>query len=188
MISQKIDFKAIEDTLDYLENLGVQAIELMPVNEFNGNDSWGYNPTFYFAVDKAYGTKEDLKSLVNACHERGIAVILDVVANHADQPNPFITMYYEDWEVLPNNPWFNVEAPHDLDFFYDWNHSSPLTRAFVKQNLDHWVDNYHIDGFRWDFTQGILQQTGVNGNYSAQRIGWLKEYGDYVWNQTRRCT
>ena len=176
-------FKAIEDTLDYLENLGVQAIELMPVNEFNGNDSWGYNPTFYFAVDKAYGTKEDLKSLVNACHERGIAVILDVVYNHADQPNPFITMYYEDWEVLPNNPWFNVEAPHDLDFFYDWNHSSPLTRAFVKQNLDHWVDNYHIDGFRWDFTQGILQQTGVNGNYSAQRIGWLKEYGDHVWNQ-----
>ena len=176
-------FKAVEDTLDYLENLGVQAIELMPVNEFNGNDSWGYNPTFYFAVDKAYGTKEDLKSLVNACHERGIAVILDVVYNHADQPNPFITMYFEDWVVQPNNPWFNVEAPHDLDFFYDWNHSSPLTRTFVEQNLDHWVDNYHIDGFRWDFTQGILQQTGVNGGYSSQRIGWLKDYGDHVWNQ-----
>lgn len=174
-------FKAIEDTLDYLENLGVQAIELMPVNEFNGNDSWGYNPTFYFAVDKAYGTKEDLKSLVNACHERGIAVILDVVYNHADQPNPFITMYWEDWTVLPSNPWFNVEAPHDLTFFYDWNHASSLTRQFVKQNLDHWLEKYHVDGFRWDFTQGILQQQGVNGGYSSQRIAWLKEYGDHVW-------
>lgn len=176
-------FKAIEDTLDYLENLGVTAIELMPVNEFNGNDSWGYNPTFYFAVDKAYGTKEDLKSLVNACHERGIAVILDVVFNHADQPNPFITMYWEDWTVLPNNPWFNVEAPHDLTFFYDWNHSSPLTRQFVKRNLDHWVENYHIDGFRWDFTQGLVQQPNVNGGYNSQRIGWLNEYGNHVWNQ-----
>lgn len=176
-------FQAIEDTLDYLENLGVQAIELMPINEFNGNDSWGYNPTFYFAVDKAYGTKEHFKSLVNACHERGIAVILDVVYNHADQPNPFITMYFEDWVVQPNNPWFNVEAPHDLTFFYDWNHGSPLTRNFVKRNLDHWMENYHVDGFRWDFTQGIIQQSGVNGGYSAQRIGWLKEYGNHVWNQ-----
>ena len=60
--------------------------------------------------DKAYGTKNDLKSLVDACHERGIAVILDVVYNHADQPNPFITMYWEDWTVLPYNPWFNTTA------------------------------------------------------------------------------
>jgi hypothetical protein len=92
-------------------------------------------------------------------------------------------MYFENWEVLPNNPWFNVEAPHDLTFFYDWNHSSPLTRNFVKRSLDHWMENYHVDGFRWDFTQGIIQQSGVNGGYSAQRIGWLKEYGNHVWNQ-----
>ena len=110
--SEERTLKFIEDSLDYLETLGVQALELMPVNEFNGNDSWGYNPTFYFAVDKAYGTKNDLKSLVDACHERGIAVILDVVYNHADQPNPFITMYWEDWTVLPYNPWFNTEAAH----------------------------------------------------------------------------
>ena len=181
--SEERTFTFIEDSLDYLEGLGVQALELMPVNEFNGNDSWGYNPTFYFAVDKAYGTKNDLKSLVDACHERGIAVILDVVYNHADQPNPFITMYWEDWTVLPYNPWFNVSAPHSFTWFYDWNHGSTKTRDFVKRNLDHWVDNYHIDGFRWDFTQGIIQQQGVDGGYSAQRINWLKEYGDHVWNQ-----
>ena len=181
--SEARTFQFIEDSLDYLASLGVQALELMPVNEFNGNDSWGYNPTFYFAVDKAYGTRDHLKSLVDACHERGIAVILDVVYNHADQPNPFITMYWEDWTVLPYNPWFNVSAPHSFTWFYDWNHGSSRTREFVKRNLDHWVENYHVDGFRWDFTQGIIQQQGVDGGYSPQRIAWMKEYGDHVWSQ-----
>jgi|GEM_PF-216292 len=180
--SEERTLKFIEDSLDYLERLGVQALELMPVNEFNGNDSWGYNPTFYFAVDKAYGTRNDLKSLVDACHERGIAVILDVVYNHADQPNPFITMYWEDWIVLPYNPWFNTSAPHSFTWFYDWNHGSTRTRDFVKRNLKFWVDEFHIDGFRWDFSQGIIQQQGVNGGYSQQRINWLKEYGDHIWN------
>ena len=181
--SEDRSFQFIIDSLDYLESLGIQALELMPVNEFNGNDSWGYNPTFYFAVDKAYGTKDDLKALVDACHARGIAVILDVVYNHADQPNPFITMYWEDWTVLPYNPWFNVSAPHSFTWFYDWNHGTSRTRDFVKRNLDHWVQNYHIDGFRWDFTQGLVQQQGVDGGYNAQRIQWLKEYGDHVWAQ-----
>ena len=176
-------FQAIEDSLMYLKKLGVQAIELMPVNEFNGNDSWGYNPTFYFAVDKAYGQKSDLQSLVNACHELGIAVILDVVYNHADQPNPFITMYWQNETVLPYNPWFNSQAPHDLTFFYDWNHGRERTRDFVKRNLDHWMHEFHIDGFRWDFSQGIIQEQGVNGAYSEQRIAWMKEYGDHVWAQ-----
>ena len=180
--SEERTLKFIEDSLDYLQNLGVQALELMPVNEFNGNDSWGYNPTFYFAVDKAYGTKDDLKSLVDACHERGIAVILDVVYNHADQPNPFITMYWEDGIVLPYNPWFNSSAPHTFQWFYDWNHGSEYTREFVKRNLKFWVDEFHIDGFRWDFSQGIIQQQGVDAGYSQQRIDWLKEYGDHVWN------
>ena len=180
--SEERTLKFIEDSLDYLERLGVQALELMPVNEFNGNDSWGYNPTFYFAVDKAYGTKNDLKSLVDACHERGIAVILDVVYNHADQPNPFITMYWEDWTVLPFNPWFNTTAPHNFTWFHDWNHGSSRTRDFVKRNLKFWVDEFHIDGFRWDFSQGIIQQQGVDGGYNQQRINWLKAYGDHVWN------
>ena len=73
----------------------------MPVNEFNGNDSWGYNPTFYLALDKAYGDKSTFKQLVNACHERGIAVLLlDVVLNHADYPNPFLKDVLECF-VLP---------------------------------------------------------------------------------------
>ena len=181
--SEQRTYKLIEDSLDYLEDLGVTAIELMPIMEFNGNDSWGYNTTFYFAPDKAYGTKEDLKSLVNECHERGIAVILDIVFNHSDQPNPFITMYWDDWVVAPNNPWFNVEAPHEQNWFYDWNHNSNATKSFVKRNLDHWTQNYHIDGFRWDFTQGLVQTQGGGSGYDSERISILQEYGNHVWSQ-----
>ncbi|PCJ81488.1 MAG: 1,4-alpha-glucan-branching protein [Bacteroidetes bacterium] len=181
--SEQRTYKMIEDSLDYLENLGITAIELMPVMEFNGNDSWGYNTTFYFAADKAYGTKEDLKSLVDACHERGIAVIMDIVFNHSDQPNPFITMYWNDWVVEPNNPWFNVEAPHALNWFYDWNHSSNATKEFVKRVLDHWTQDFHIDGFRWDFTQGFVQTPGGGSGYDAERIAILQDYGNHVWSQ-----
>ena len=78
---------------------------------------------------------------------------------------------------------FNVSAPHSFTWFYDWNHGTSRTRDFVKRNLDHWVQNYHIDGFRWDFTQGLVQQQGVDGGYNAQRIQWLKEYGNHVWDQ-----
>ena len=84
--------------------------------------------------------------------------------------------------VLPYNPWFNTNAPHNFTWFYDWNHGSSKTRDFVKRNLKFWVDEFHIDGFRWDFTQGIVQEQGVNGAYNEERINWLKEYGDHVWN------
>jgi 1,4-alpha-glucan branching enzyme len=181
--SEQRTYKMIEDSLNYLESLGISAIELMPVMEFNGNDSWGYNTTFYFAPDKAYGTRNDLKSLVNACHERGIAVILDIVFNHSDQPNPFITMYWNDWVVSPNNPWFNVEAPHEMNWFYDWNHNTNATKSFVKRTLDHWTQNYHIDGFRWDFTQGLVQTQGGSASYDAGRIAIIEEYGEHVWSQ-----
>ena len=181
--SEQRTYKMIEDSLDYIENLGISAIELMPVMEFNGNDSWGYNTTFYFAPDKAYGTRDDLKSLVDACHERGIAVILDLVFNHSDQPNPFITMYWDDWVVSPNNPWFNVEAPHSMNWFYDWNHNTNATKSFVKRTLDHWTQNYHIDGFRWDFTQGLVQTQGGGPSYDAGRIAIIQEYGEHVWSQ-----
>ncbi|MDO9039693.1 MAG: alpha-amylase family glycosyl hydrolase, partial [Lutibacter sp.] len=76
--------------LDYLQSLGVNAIELMPINEFEGNDSWGYNPALYMALDKAYGTKNDFKRFVDACHQRGIAVLADVVFNHSYSQSPLL--------------------------------------------------------------------------------------------------
>jgi 1,4-alpha-glucan branching enzyme len=181
--SEERNYQMILDTLDYLERLGINALELMPVNEFNGNDSWGYNPTFYWAPDKAYGTKAKLQELINECHARDIAVILDVVWNHADQPNPFLMMYWdaESFKPADNNPWFNVEAPHALNWFYDWNHESGITRDFVKRTLSHWIDEYHVDGFRWDFTQGLSQTPNGNGAYDVSRIAILNDYGNHVW-------
>lgn len=176
-------YNAILDTLDYLEDLGINAIELMPVMEFNGNDSWGYNPTFYCALDKAYGTPESFKTLINECHNRGIAVILDIVLNHADLPNPFIKMYWENGAPAPNNPWFNVEAPHALNWFFDFNHESGATKDFTKRVLDYWVDAYHVDGYRLDFSQGMSQTLNGNGSYDQSRINLLLDYGNHVWNQ-----
>ena len=108
------DFSATKDLagalarMDYLEGLGVNAIELMPVQEFDGNNSWGYNTCAYFAMDKAYGTREMYKQFVDECHRRGMAVILDVVYNHATGAHPMARMY---WNATNNctaedNPWF----------------------------------------------------------------------------------
>ena len=81
------------DRLDYLEDLGINAIELMPVNEFDGNERWGYNPAFHMALDKYYGTKNAFKRLIDEAHKRGIAVLIDVVYNHASGQHPYFRMY-----------------------------------------------------------------------------------------------
>ncbi len=86
-------YQNVIDRLPYLDRLGINAIELMPFTEFEGNESWGYNPMFYFAPDKYYGTKNDLKALIDSCHNRGIAVIQDVVLNHSFGQNPQLRMY-----------------------------------------------------------------------------------------------
>ncbi len=167
--------------LDYLQSLGVNAIELMPIQEFDGNDSWGYNPAFFFALDKAYGTDRMYKEFIDACHQRGMAVILDVVYNHATGAHPFAKLYWNSSknETAANNPWFNVTAPHPYSVFHDFNHESPLVREFVKQNLTFLIEEYNIDGFRFDLTKGFTQKSSSEstaGNYDASRIDILKDY------------
>lgn len=175
------DINGAMQKLDYLQSLGVNAIELMPVQEFDGNDSWGYNPAFFFAMDKAYGTDRMYKEFIDACHKRGMAVILDVVYNHATGANPFAKLYWNASknETAANNPWFNVRAPHPYSVFHDFNHESPLVREFVKQNLTFLIEEYNIDGFRFDLTKGFTQKSsneGNAGNYDASRIAILKDY------------
>ncbi|MDO8929363.1 MAG: alpha-amylase family glycosyl hydrolase, partial [Bacteroidota bacterium] len=89
-------YMALQAKLDYLKRLGINTIDLMPVNEFEGNISWGYNPNFYFAPDKAYGTKDDLKALIDECHKQGFIVIQDMVLNHSFNSNPMVKMYWND--------------------------------------------------------------------------------------------
>lgn len=100
-------YKNVIDRISYLKNLGVNCIELMPIFEFSNNDSWGYNPTYYFAVDKAYGTKDDLKKLIDLCHENGMAVVLDVVYNQADYEFPYVKMYWDGSQPSADSPMFN---------------------------------------------------------------------------------
>jgi len=183
------DLKVALNRLDYLENLGINAIHIMPVSEFEGNDSWGYNPSFHGALDKAYGTKNDLKKFVDECHKRGIAVILDVVYNHAFSQSPLAQMFWDTTNSRPsaNNPWLNTVAKHDFNVGYDFNHESIYTKSYVKQTMQYWLEEYRIDGFRVDLSKGFTQKntlgnTGAWGLYDASRIAILKDYADHVWS------
>ncbi len=187
--TQKKNFQTLTDTLDYFQRLGVNAIEFMPISEFNGNLSWGYDPTYHYALDKFYGSPESFKLLVDACHERGIAVILDVVFNHAHEKNPLCMLYWDAANFRPaaNNPWLNQEAKHDFNVFFDFNHESPATKIYVKKTLEHWLAEYHVDGFRFDLSKGLTQNTNGPfdaGAYDATRIATLKDYADEVWSET----
>ena len=158
--------------LDYLQALGVNALELMPITEFDGNISWGYNPNHYFAPDKAYGTETAYKTLIDECHQRGIAVILDMVFNHATGQNPFAKLYWDNanGKTAANNPWFNVTAPHANNVFNDFNHDFSGTRDYFKRVLEFWLQEYHVDGFRMDLTMGFC---GENCN---DRIEIINDY------------
>ena len=103
----------------------------MPIQEFDGNNSCGYNPNHYFAVDKAYGSANSLRKLIDECHKRGIAVILDVVFNHATGISPFAALYWDNLHNCPasNNPWMNTVAPHPYSVFSDFNHNYTFTPA-----------------------------------------------------------
>ncbi len=175
------------DTLSYLKSLGVNAIELMPIQEFAGNNSWGYNPTFMFAPDKAYGTEEALKQFIDAAHGEGMAVILDIVFNHQDVPNPYVGMWfdYSTFQVTPDNPMFNVTATHPFSVFFDFNHESPLTQYYMDTTLVYWVDEYKIDGYRFDlskgFTQTVNTDVGLWSQRDDSRIAILKRMADELW-------
>ena len=181
------DFKTLRDTLSYLKRLGINAIELMPVNEFGGNSSWGYNPSFYFAVDKYYGPANSLKEFIDSCHSNGIAVIMDMVLNHSYDPSPMVKMYFDAANNRPaaNNPWFNPVAPHAaIAFGYDFNHESDATKYFVDRVLEHWLLDYKFDGFRFDFTKGFTQKVTTTdaalSAYDSSRVRILKRIQDSI--------
>lgn len=187
--TEKRSIKGVEEKLEYLKNLGVNAIELMPFNEFEGNDSWGYNPSFYFAPDKAYGTSNDYKSFIDACHSKGIAVIMDMVLNHSYGQSPMVQMYQKaDGTPSADNPWYNQKsnfANSGAQWGSDFNHESQYTKAFVDSVCAYWMKEYKVDGFRFDFTKGFSNTPyPASGNdswgnpYDAARIKNLKRIYD----------
>jgi len=179
-------YQVLIDTLPYLEKLGINAIELMPVNEFEGNLSWGYNPSFYFAPDKYYGPKKELQRFIDTCHSKGIAVIIDMVLNHSFGQSPMVRMYWDVNRPAANSPWFNQEPKHDFNVGYDFNHESPATKRFVDRVNKFWLTEYKIDGFRFDLSKGFTQKNTLGNSaamaaYDPSRIAIWKAYADSIW-------
>lgn len=181
-------YKSITDTLGYLQRLGINCLELMPVMEFEGNNSWGYNPMFHMAVDKWYGPRNELKKLIDEAHKKGIAVVLDMVLNHAFGLNPMVRLYWDATNNRPaaNSPWFNAIPRHPYNVGYDFNHEAQATKDYVDRVNKFWIEEYKFDGFRFDLSKGFTQtNSGSNvgqwGQYDQSRINLLKRMAQQIW-------
>ena len=171
--------RAAIEKIPYLKDLGVNAVELMPIMEFNGNNSWGYNTNFYFAPDKAYGSPDDYREFVDECHRQGIAVILDIVFNQSDGLHPWYQMY-----PVGQNPFYNEVAPHAYSVLNDWNQGgNPLVEQQWTDAIRYWMTAYNVDGFRFDLVKGLGDNDSYNGgtdNYNASRIARMKRLHEVI--------
>jgi 1,4-alpha-glucan branching enzyme len=189
-------YLAAIEHLDYIKGMGFNAIHVMPVSEFEGNSSWGYNPNFYFAADKAYGTENDLKKFIDECHKREIQVFNDIVLNHAFYSSVMARMYWNNSLNRPadDSPYFNPThrmVRNQAGWWgADWNHESEHVQEMVDSVLGYWLSEFRFDGFRFDFTKGF-GQTDPNSfppgddwasSYNQERIDLLKRMVDRMWN------
>jgi 1,4-alpha-glucan branching enzyme len=185
-------YQTLTDTLSYLERLGVNAIELMPVNEFEGNDSWGYNPDFMFALDKYYGTPDAYKAFIDACHAHGMAVIQDIVLEDQFGSSPMVQMYWNSLTNTPaqNSPWFDSLTLHPYGVGYQMNYGTAADRDtatvyYAENVMKYWIQEYHIDGFRFDQAQGFTQTNSIaNASlwsaYDADRVNLWQTFNTYL--------
>ena len=148
-------YEHVVEKLDYLVELGINAIELMPLKEYPGDYSWGYNPRYFSAAESSYGTTAELKNLIDECHGRGIRVIIDGIYNHSESSSPLTQIDHDYWyhhapRDADNNwgPEFNYE-------FYDENLGTYPARKFIGDTVRYWVQEYHLDGIRFDAARQI---------------------------------
>lgn len=149
------NYKHVTEKLDYLCELGINAIELMPIKEYPGDYSWGYNPRYFFATESSYGSTEGLKHLIDQCHSRGIRVIMDGIYNHSEAESPLTQIDHDYWYHHsprdPDNNWgpeFNYEL-------YDEKLDTYPARKFIGDVVRFWITEYHIDGIRYDAARQI---------------------------------
>ena len=147
-------FEAIIDRLDDLKDVGINALELMPVFQFPGNRNWGYDGVYPYAVQNSYGAPEGLKKLVNACHQKGISVILDVVYNHLGPEGNYFSQFGPYFTTRYNTPWGDA-----INFDDAW---SDGVREYFSGNVIHWLENYHIDALRFDAIHAIFDIGAVH--------------------------
>jgi 1,4-alpha-glucan branching enzyme len=204
-------YQDLINKIAYFKNLGINAIQLMPVMEFEGNESWGYNTAFHLALDKRYGSPAKLKEFVDLCHQNGIVVILDIALNHVFGRSPLVRMWMQDangdgWgdsvQTTTENPYINQFARHsysvgaDINHFFEPNTQNTsnvtntwgenLANTYTTRTIQHWINEYKIDGYRWDLTKGFTQNC-TSGNetctnaYQTDRVAKLKAYADKQW-------
>lgn len=171
--------KAIEK-IPYIKALGFNAVELMPIMEFDGNNSWGYNPNFYMAPDKAYGSPDDYRDFVEECHRNGIAVILDIVFNQSAGLHPWYQMYDGG-----NSPLYNKVAPHQWSVLNDWNQGKRLVQQQWTDALKYWMEKYNVDGYRFDLVKGLADNesyaaAGGTDQYNQNRVDHMIRFHDVI--------
>jgi 1,4-alpha-glucan branching enzyme len=178
------NFERLRSLIPHMVRTGVNAVELMPIQAFPGDSSWGYNPVFYHAIANTYGSPLDFKAFVNECHRSGIAVILDVAFNHAWGEHPYYQMYppmygpngerWADW-----NPFFH-HTPSAINMWggVDWDHFDPETTRYFQDVVRFWLQEYHVDGFRFDWVGGVdydhrnPHEPGFNPYHGISAICW----------------
>ncbi len=155
-------YQHVIEKLDYLCELGINAIELMPVKEYPGDYSWGYNPRYFFATETSYGSTAELKHLIDECHGKGIRVLMDGIYNHSEADSPLTQIDHDYWYHHeprdPDNNWgpeFNYEH-------YDENLDIKPAWKFVGDNVRFWIKEYHIDGIRYDAARQIANYDFMN--------------------------
>jgi glycosidase len=176
-------YETLTDTLGYLEDLGVNAIELMPVSEFDGNLSWGYNPVFHGALDKAYGSKNAFKRFVDDAHKRGIAVLLDVVYNQAHDDSPIVRIFGTRRSSSFENGNPLLGPGHAYNVFFHLNHDHPYIQYWLDRMNRYWLEEYNIDGYRFDLTKGFasnVDNRSLLDGTNPQRIANLKRMYDQI--------
>ena len=163
-------FEAAARALPSLVDLGVRAVQLMPVADFPGERGWGYDGVSLFAPARCYGTPDDLRALVNTAHNLGLAVILDVVYNHFGPDGAYHGAYSSEWyNEGHRTPWgaaINLDQP-----------GSEHVRAFFIESALHWLHEYHVDGFRLDATHALYDDrpTHFLAEYAAAVQGGGRE-------------
>ncbi len=194
-------FQDLINKIDYFKNLKINAIKIMPVMEFEGNESWGYNTVYHMALDKRYGPPAKLKEFVDLCHQNGIAVVLDIALNHVFGRSPLERMYMIDTDndgwangISTENPYCNTQAMHSYNVGADLNHFNEpnnLTNTYAVRTIKHWIQEYKIDGYRWDLTKGFTNQCPPNvaggqesctNGYRSDRVAKMKYYADQQWS------
>ena len=160
------DLATAIERLSHVVELGANAVQIMPLTEFPGDFSWGYNPSDIFAVESKYGHPDDLKAFIKAAHGLGLAVIVDVVYNHLGPSD--LTTWQFDGELVPGKG--------GAYFYNDWRSWTPWTetgrpdygrgevRQYLRDNALHWLGDFHADGLRWDMTLYIRTVFGDPGD------------------------